>query len=464
MNPRPLFNFARQSFEKKVRMLGRFGITDVSASGPFEKVKAQTFTPEGCHIQLWLLLLEQVFPKLMSYSPELLHIFFSESVEDEYARNKVQSEIRNSILESGRHLFPVHCPQSAEHPDGHWTLLSLERKENEVSVRYYETLDEVNEVCMGRAKQLLERIGVEAEVERTNTFRQVADDCVWWVCHYAEVEAREAHGEGLGACFAIGNALRKPQIRQCLKLASDQLEAARLKWLEQEQMDELQRESVRKMLEIQRGRMQFCRDEVERLRTRAAMAARALLSGTKDLPDPEVIVLSKKASNDSIEKEVEEALQEIEALGWEQEKEAEQQKKAEKVQEKVCEQQQQAEEEQEKESEQQEVILCRLDKGFGKWLRQKNEFQLERIVKQVMSGHKFEQDTKAYLDCVHSTESMVRFCTKCRRGGCEYCDYIHALRYVVRWQKPAAWWKRTGQNAVLGSVRFLRASNASSSK
>ena len=231
MNPRPLFNFARQSFEKKVRMLGRFGITDVLASDPFEKVRAQSFTPEGCHIQLWLLLLEQVFPKLMSYSPELLHIFFSESVEDECARNKVQSEIRNSILESGRHLFPVHCPQSAEHPDGHWTLLSLERKENEVSVRYYETLDKVNEVCMSRAKQLLEFFGVEAEVERTNTFRQVADDCVWWVCHYAEVEAREAHCEGLGACFAIGNALRKPQIRQCLKLASEQLEAARTKWL-----------------------------------------------------------------------------------------------------------------------------------------------------------------------------------------------------------------------------------------
>ena len=132
------------------------------------------------------------------------------------------------------------------------------------------------------------------------------------------------------------------------------------------------------------------------------------------------------------------------------------------MQEKVCEQQQQAEEEQEKESEQHEVILCRLDKGFGKWLRQKNEFQLERIVKQVMSGHRFEQDTKAYLDCVHSTESMVRFCTKCRRGGCEYCDYIHSLRYVVRWERPAAWWKRTGQNAVLGAMRFLRTAPKSS--
>ena len=190
-------------------MLGRLGITDVLVSAPFEQVVAHNFKPEGWHIQLWLILLEQVFPGLVGYSPDLLHIFFSEGVEDEIARNKVQTEIRASVLDTGRHLFPLHCPQCAEHPDGHWTLLSLQRKQKEVSVRYYETLDKMNEVCMSRAKLLLEFFGIEAEVERTNTFRQVADDCVWWVCHYAEVEAREAHCEGLGACFAIGNAYRK---------------------------------------------------------------------------------------------------------------------------------------------------------------------------------------------------------------------------------------------------------------
>ena len=52
--------------------------------------------------------------------------------------------------------------------------------------------------------------------------------------HYAEVEAREAHSEGVGACLAIGNALRKPEIKHFLKLGSEQLEAARVKWLQEE--------------------------------------------------------------------------------------------------------------------------------------------------------------------------------------------------------------------------------------
>ena len=86
-------------------------------------------------------------------------------MSNETARNKVQTEFRASVLQPGRHLFPVHCPQCADHPDGHWTLLSLDRKQNEVSVRYYDTLDKVNEVCMRRAKKLLEFFGVEGQVE-----------------------------------------------------------------------------------------------------------------------------------------------------------------------------------------------------------------------------------------------------------------------------------------------------------
>ena len=91
--PRPLFNFARLSFERKLSMLGRYGITDVSYSAPFEKVDAKKFKPEGCHIQLWLILLEQAFPRLVTYSPELLHTLFAERVapedEQEIARRKV---------------------------------------------------------------------------------------------------------------------------------------------------------------------------------------------------------------------------------------------------------------------------------------------------------------------------------------------------------------------------------------
>ena len=73
-----------------------------------------------------------------------------------------------------------------------------------------------------------------------------------------------------------------------------------------------------------------------------------------------------------------------------------------------------------------------------------------------MRGHEFEADAKAYVECVQSTEHMVKNCSQCRRRGCEKCTYVHALRYVVRWQRPADLWTKTGQSAVMGAVRFLK--------
>ena len=46
--PSPLFGFTHVSFEKKLHLLGRCGITDVEASTPFEKV-LKGLKPEGCH-------------------------------------------------------------------------------------------------------------------------------------------------------------------------------------------------------------------------------------------------------------------------------------------------------------------------------------------------------------------------------------------------------------------------------
>ena len=66
-----------------------------------------------------------------------------------------------------------------------------------LKVRYVETLDKATEVCLSRATKVLSWFGVD-HFEREDTFRQCGDDCVWWVLHYAEVEARMEHGEGLG--------------------------------------------------------------------------------------------------------------------------------------------------------------------------------------------------------------------------------------------------------------------------
>ena len=136
---------------------------------------------------------------MIGYNVDLLEVLLSEEMENEELRKKLEAEVQWSVRSCGRHLFPLHCPQQPEHPDGHWTLLSLEKKfeESPLKVRYFETLDTPNEVCLSRANRLLQCFGVEASAQRCNIFRQSGGDCTWWVLHYAEVEARLQHDEGL---------------------------------------------------------------------------------------------------------------------------------------------------------------------------------------------------------------------------------------------------------------------------
>ena len=143
---------------------------------------------------------------------------------------------------------------------------------------------------------------------------------------------------------------------------------------------------------------------------------------------------------------IDEALKEIEELGL-----------AEHAKQEVKEQEKKNEEGNEEEEvlEDEMMILRRVDTGFEKWLSGLPEVELEKVVRRLMKGHANEESTFQYMECVKSMEGMVRFCSKCRRCGCEKCDYIKCLRYVVRWQKPADWWKRQGQAAVMGGLRFL---------
>ena len=201
MRPRHLFDFRRQTYETKLRFLGRRGVTDVMCSPPLEPVSRTDWRPEGAHTQMWLSLLEMVFPETVGYNVELLEVLLSEDMESEELRKKLEAEVQQSVRRCGRHLFPIHCPETPEHVEGHWTLLSLERKghESHVTVRYFETLDTMNEVCEARANKLLQICEVQESVSRRrNVSKQAGNDCVWWVLHYVEVEARMGHGEGLG--------------------------------------------------------------------------------------------------------------------------------------------------------------------------------------------------------------------------------------------------------------------------
>ena len=150
--------------------------------------------------------------------------------------------------------------------------------------------------------------------------------------HYAEVEARREHGEGLGACLTPGHWMRTPQIQHQLRLASQQIEAARAKWLQDEEMQQAQAEAVRKMTQKQIGRMTYIREELKRLRHRAAMAAEELHQSTENLADPEVLANKKnkggfEAHNQAM---IDEVFGEIETLGLAQEKEKEEEEEKDK--------------------------------------------------------------------------------------------------------------------------------------
>ena len=73
----------------------------------------------------------------------------------------------------------------------------------------------------------------------------------------------------------------------------------------------------------------------------------------------------------------------------------------------------------------------------------------------MMKGHKNEKAVREYVECVQGLEHKVRFCAKCNRRGCEKCAYLHSLRYAVRHQRPAYWWRTSSHAAVTGTVRFL---------
>ena len=134
------------------------------------------------------------------------------------------------------------------------------------------------------------------------------------------------------------------------------------------------------MIQKKMGRRTYIRNELERLRQRAAAAAEAFHTRGQQLADPEIESckgLSTKLKDSDINDLIDEALKDIEMLGLaEQEKKEEQEKE-----------QEQKEEEEKKEEavvEEEMMILRRVDTGFEKWLSGLTEVELEKVVRRVM--------------------------------------------------------------------------------
>ena len=113
VRPKRLFDFRRQTFDTKLRTLGRCGITDVMVSPPLEPVSGTNWKPEGCHIQMWITLLEQVFPETIGYNVELLEVLLSEDMESEELRKKLEAEVQESVMGVWQTLICSSLPRDS---------------------------------------------------------------------------------------------------------------------------------------------------------------------------------------------------------------------------------------------------------------------------------------------------------------------------------------------------------------
>ena len=96
-----------------MKIIGRCGINDVFVSAPLEAVGGTHFKPEGCHIQMWITLLEQVFPELIGYNADFLEVLLCEELESKELRKTLEAEVQESVRRRCRHLFPFALPTAA---------------------------------------------------------------------------------------------------------------------------------------------------------------------------------------------------------------------------------------------------------------------------------------------------------------------------------------------------------------
>ncbi len=323
---RPLFTFSRVSFHQKTMMLHQLGMWRHQESVPIQSVtqkKPQRLEDE--QLRLWSVVMTKTFPR---HSVEYIDPqFFTSRLFEETENDELKLNLRKALkkalqAESTSKLFlPIHCPESPEHPLGHWTFLVIEKHVSAMNVhviRYYETMDDLNEVCLSRANHILECMGLQP-LERTNAMRQISDECSECVCYYMEGEMRHNGAEGWGAQGPFSQIYRA-KLRDTLTKFARNLESHRLLWIEQEQLAETKQATLKAWINDKAGHTQTFQIEMDKIR--AISKAAALLHAKTDMPllelpepdKPEKKAKPKAKAKAKVQDEEEEIMNEIQDL------------------------------------------------------------------------------------------------------------------------------------------------------
>ena len=107
---------------------------------------------------MWAVVLRTSFPqaKFRMFDPGekfQMRLFDGDDPDERLAAG-----VRSAYNHDLRLLFPLPCPESEAHPLGHFTLSAVQGSggvAEKAQVRYYETMIDLNEVCLSKALKVL---------------------------------------------------------------------------------------------------------------------------------------------------------------------------------------------------------------------------------------------------------------------------------------------------------------------
>ena len=294
---RDFFSFKTVAQIKKRCMMYEVSGWDPESSIPLTPVsQGKPIRLDDEHLRMWHVVLRSTFPNanFKWFDPSIyLHRLFS----DPTLELTLQEGIRRAFQKVDLLLFPLQCPESDDHPIGHWTLLAIERTEDiqKSLVRYYETMNDMNEICFSKALKILSILDLPQDgFDRCNKFRQKSDECTEVVMHYVELEIRHIAGEGWGTVRCL-HPNHRTKMRQTLSRFQSNLEPVRLEWVKQSEIEEIQKKYLNLAVEKKVGKVAMAELELMKLRKLSETVAELIHEHNPDLPRLELPKVEKKA-------------------------------------------------------------------------------------------------------------------------------------------------------------------------
>ena len=180
-------------------------------------------------------------------------------------------------------FFPIYGQM--EGLGGHITLLSMEAVKSGFEFFYFETLDNLNIVCIEQAQFIVDLVDPEhGPLQRTNVFRQRDEECATCAMHYMEVRARVRMAEPAGMVRGLVHE-RYNQIRSALGSCMTNLSKARVLWLQKEKESEEKQEKLQLLLAETKSLAEVEAKKLKAVSAEYAETASAFSSAGIGLPD-----------------------------------------------------------------------------------------------------------------------------------------------------------------------------------